>query len=73
MPAAVGVKPSDVAWPPLRVFVPAGVPPLTHGVALPVGPQTKKATVPVTVPLGPVSVARSVIEVWLTIAVVLLT
>jgi hypothetical protein len=53
--------------------VPAEAPPLTHGVALPVGPQTKKATDPVTVPFGPVRVARSVIEVWLTTAVVPLT
>jgi hypothetical protein len=73
VPAAVGVKPSDVAVPPLRVFVPADVPPLTQGVAPPVGPQTKKATEPVTVPFGPVRVAKSVIEVWLTMAVVALT
>jgi len=33
----------------------------------------KKATDPVTVPLGPVRVAVSVIEVWPTMAVVLLT
>ena len=73
MPAAVGVKESEVAEPPLKVFVPADAPPLTHGVALPVGPQTKKATDPVTVPFGPVRVAVSVMEVWLTIAVVALT
>ena len=53
--------------------MPAEAPPLTQGVALPVGPQTKKATEPVTVPFGPVRVARSLIEVWPTIAVVALT
>jgi len=38
-----------------------------------VGPQTKNATEPVTVPLGPVRVALSVIEVWSTTALVALT
>ena len=73
VPAAEGIKPSEVATPPLKVLVPADAPPLTQGVALPVGPQTKNATVPVTVPFGPVSVAVSVMDVTPTTAVVLLT
>ena len=67
------MNPSDVAWPPLSVLVPPEAPPLTQGVAPPVGPQTRKATEPVTVPFGPVRVAKSVIEVWFTTAVVALT
>src|SRR5262245_13158161 len=67
------MNPSEVAWPPLSVLVPAAAPPLTQGVALPVGPQTKNATEPVTVPFGPVRVAWSVIDVTPTVAVVELT
>ncbi len=73
VPAEVGVNPAEVACPPLRTTEPRSVPPLTHGVALPVGPQTKKSTDPVTVPFGPVRVAVSVMVSRLTTAVVLLT
>src|SRR6185503_10368000 len=62
-PTAVGVKASEVALPPDRVFVaPTFVPPVEQSGAEPDGPQTKKATVPVTVPFGPVSVAVSVTD-----------
>src|SRR4029079_13574913 len=62
-PTAVGVKASEVALPPDRVFVaPTFVPPVEQSGAEPDGPQTKKATVPLTVPLGPVSVAVSVTD-----------
>ena len=53
--------------------MPALVPALTHGVAPTVGPQTEKATEPVTVPFGPVRVAWSVMDVTPTVAVVELT
>src|SRR5215470_14349314 len=72
---ASGVYSSEVATPPLSVFVPALVPPVRHGVALAVGPQTKNATEPVGAgcPFGPVSVAVSVMEVRPTVAAVELT
>src|SRR4051794_28086552 len=57
----------------MSVLVPALAPPLTHGVAPLVGPQTENATEPVTVPLGPVRVAWSVMDVTPTVAVVELT
>src|SRR4051794_39979925 len=57
----------------MSVFVPALAPPLRHGVAPLVGPQTENATEPVTVPLGPVRVAWSVTDVTPTVAVVELT
>ena len=55
---------SDVAWPAAIVTdPPTWVPPdVQTGFEFAAGPQTKNLTVPVTGPLGPDSVAVSVID-----------
>src|SRR5437762_1357249 len=52
----------EVACPLARVTGPNCVLPLVHGVTDTVGPHRKNITVPVTVPLLPVSVAVSVTD-----------
>ena len=56
-----GRKAAEVALPPAEWLPePTGVPPVVQsGFETRLGPQTKNETVPLTVPFGPASVARS--------------
>ena len=66
LPGSVGVYGAEVAWPPLSIAEPSPLPPLEQsGLETIAGPQTKKATLPLTGPFGPASVARSVTD-WPT-------